>query len=193
MSSFNKEKFESGFNPKKYELEKTQAAELRTLIEESKLANTLGSSAFYDRRIEMKKQHYKDLIELAILSLVGSLPFKIKVDDGDRKAFEEILKELSTSYLEREKASLKAAMVSYGNTIDSAIVIESVKAYEKQLTAVKISTLELLTVKITDHNSGKFGSDIEVDKGSHWKKYSVLIIIGIVSVVLIATVLYFIL
>ena len=193
MGSFDKEKFDSGFNSKKFELEKTQSAEMRALIDKYKSANKLGSSEFYDRRIEMKKRHFKDIIELAIYSLVGSIPYKIKIDDDDRKAFEEILKDISTSYLEREKSSIKAAMVSYGNTIDSAIVTESVKTYEKQLTAIKISTLELLPIRIADHNNMKSGGLVHADKGGAWKKYTVLIIIGIIIVAICIAVLYFIL
>jgi hypothetical protein len=193
MGSFNKEKFESGFNPKKFELEKTQAAELRAFIENAKTAKTFGTSAFYDRRIEIKKKQFKDFIELAILSLVGSIPFKIKIDNEDKEAFEKILNELSTSYLELAKNSMKASLVSYGNTIDSVIVTESVKAYDKQLTAVKISTLQILPAKIADHNSGKFGSEVEIESGNRWKKYSVLIIIGIILVAVCVSVLYLVL
>jgi hypothetical protein len=193
MGSFDKEKFEGGFNPKKRELEKTQTKEVSALLDKDKLADTLNFSIFFDRRIEMNKRHYKDIIELAIYSLIGSIPFKIKIDDDDRKTFKEILKEISTSYLEQEKNSLKTAMVSYGYTIDSAIVTESITEYEKQLTAIKISAMELLPVKIKDHNDIKPGSGTEVETEQAWKKYSTLIIIGIIIVVICVAVLFFIL
>ena len=194
MGSFDKEKFETGFLPKKYELEKTQASELRSLIDKYKSLNKLGSPEFYDRRIEMKKRQFKEFIELAINSLIGTIAFKTKIDDGDIKTFEEILTELSTSYLEHEKAILKTAMISYGNTDDSPIVTETVKAYEKQLSAVRISTMEQLTIKITNHeNNVKIGSAGEFKNEGSWKKYNALIIIGIIVVVLCITVLYFIL
>jgi hypothetical protein len=193
MSSFNKEKFESGFLPKKYELEKNQSSELRLLIDKYKSANELGSAEFYDRRIELKKRQYKDFIELAINSLIGTIAFKIKIDDEDKKAFEEILTEISTTYIEHEKSSLKAAMVSYGNTIDSILVTETLKAYEKQLASVKISSMEHLSMKIANHEHNvNIGSLDEVKKEVSWKKYSVLIIIGIITVAICIAVLYFI-
>ena len=194
MGSFDKDKFDSGFLPKKYELEKTQASELRSLIDKYKSANKLGSSEFYDRRMEMKKRQFKDFIELAINSLIGTIAFKTKIDDGDIKTFEGILTELSTSYVEHEKVILKTAMISYGNTDDSPIVTETVKAYEKQLTAIKISTLEQLPIKITNHeNNVKIGSAGEFKNEGSWKKYSALIIIGIVIIIICVIVLYLIL
>jgi hypothetical protein len=193
MGSFDKDKFEGGFNRKKRELEKTQTKEVSALLVKNKLADTINFSSFFDRRIEMNKRHYKDIIELAIYSLIGSIPFKIKIDDDDRNAFEEILKEISTSFLEQEKCSLKAAMVSYGNSIDSNIVSESIKEYEKQISDVKISAMELLTVRITDHNNIKSCSGGEVENEQAWKKYSALIIIGIIIVIICVVVLFFIL
>jgi hypothetical protein len=193
MSGFNREKFESGFNPQKFELEKKQSSEMRALIDKHKSADTLGSASFYDQRIEMKKRQYKNFIELAINSFEASMPYKGKIDDDDRKAFESVLNEIATGYLEREKSSLKSAMISYGNTIDSEIVGASVKAYEKQLTAVKISTLELVQVKIESHNNGKLSSAGNVKDENAFKKYFALIVIGLVMAAIIITILYLVL
>jgi hypothetical protein len=192
MGSYNKDKFSSKFNPKKYELEKSQSSELRVLIEKHKSAGTLGSSAFYDQRMEMRKKHFRNFIELAINSLTGSILHKTKIDEEDKNAFEKELSEISTSFIEREINSLKAVMVSYGNLIDSTIVMESAKAYEKQLTAVKIDTIKLLAVKIEKHNNGEFGSG-NTRKESSWKKYRALIIMGFIIAVICVIVLYFIL
>jgi hypothetical protein len=190
MGSFDKEKFYSGFNYRKFELEKEQAAETRALVNKNSAANALDSSSFYDLRIELKKRQFKDLIELAIYSLVGSIPFKARIDEEDRKAFNEILLDVSKGFIDRESDIFKASMVSHGNTIDGAKVTESLKAFEKQLIAVRINTLELLPLKITEHNNIKPGSTGEIEKGQKWKKYSALIIIGIIVVIICAVVLY---
>jgi len=193
MGSFDKEKFETSFNPKRFELEKIQSTELRSLIEKNRLTNTLDTSAFYDRRIEMKMRHFKDIIDLATHTLTGSIAFKTKIEDDDKKDFEAILKEIYSNYVEHEKNSIKAAMVSYGNVIDSDIITESVKTYDKQLGAVMTTALEMLPTKIINHNNNlKLGSGAEVKIEASWKKYSALILIGIVVVIICLIVLYFI-
>jgi hypothetical protein len=193
MASFDKEKFNNGFNLKKFQLEKNQAAEMRSLIDINRSSGTLDSTSFYDQRIEMKKRHFKDIIELTINSLIGSIPFKAKIDEEDGKAFEEILKEISSAYVEREKSTFKVAMVSYGHTLDSQFVAESLKTFEKQLIAVKTGLLDNLQIKITDHNNIKSNRIGDVEKGQKWKKYTALIIIGLIIVIICIAVLYFIL
>jgi hypothetical protein len=191
MGSFDKEKFEASFNPKRFELEKIQSSELRSLIDKHRSTNTLDTSSFYDRRIEMKMRHLKDIIDLATHTLIGSIAFKTKIEDDDKIDFEAILKEIFSNYVEHEKSSIKAAMVSDGNVIDSDIVTESVKAYEKQLGAVMSTALEMLPTKIINHNNNlKLGSAAEVKVEASWKKYSALILIGIVVVVVCLIVLY---
>lgn len=192
MGSYNRDGFSDKFNPKKYELEKIQSAELRVLIEKHKSAGMLGSSAFYDQRMEMRKKHFRDFIELAINSFIGSIYNKTKIDDEDKNAFEKELNEIATSFIEREINSLKAVMVSYGNLMDSTVVIESAKAYEKQLATVKTDTIKLLSGKIAKHNSREFSS-ANAKKESPWKKYIALIIIGTIMTVICATILYLIL
>jgi hypothetical protein len=193
MGSFDREKFYSGFNYKKFELEKIQAAETRALINKNGAADILDSSSFYDQRIDLKKRQFKDLIELAIYSLVGSIPFKSGIDEEDGKAFNEIVIDISKGFLDHESDILKTSMVSRGNTIDSAKVTETLKAFEKQLNTVRSNTLELLPVKINEHNKIMPGSGGEVEKGQKWKKYSALIIIGIIVIIICAVVLYLIL
>ncbi|MGA7719955.1 MAG: hypothetical protein WCA84_02135 [Ignavibacteriaceae bacterium] len=56
MGSFDKDKFYSGFNYRKFELEKEQATETRALVNKNSSANTLDSPSFYNLRIELKKR-----------------------------------------------------------------------------------------------------------------------------------------
>jgi len=192
MGSFNREKFDDSFNPKKYELDKKQSTEMRSLLDKHKSAGTTGSASFYDSRIEMRKRHFSNFIELAVNSLAGSISHKVMIDDSDREEFEVVLNEISMNFLELEKNSLKASMVSHGNTVDSLIVTESVKAYEKQLAAIKTDSIKLLDRIIANHNNGLFENK-SGKKEVAWKKYTMLIIIALVLTAICFTVLYLVL
>lgn len=182
MSSFDKDKFETGFKPKLNELEKIQAAELHSLVEKFRASDSLKGTTFYDHRNEMRMRHFKDILDLATHALIGSIPFKSKIDEEETNEFKEILKEIFTSFWEHEQNSLKSIMVSYDETVNT---------YEKNLNAVFNSALELLPLKIKNHNKYiKIGNAADIVYEKPWKKYSALIVIGFVVVILCIIVLY---
>lgn len=149
--NFNRNKFERIFNTKRFEVENRHSNELNELSKKFAKNNSFNPGISLNERAELKQNQFKEYLSIWIDSIIESFGNSIITDD-DEIEMKKLLGRVIDSRIESEKNGVQSAMLSYGDTMGSAIISQSQENIAHKLFVVKNVCLDKLKLDIDNHN-----------------------------------------
>lgn len=188
MSDFNREKYNRLIRTKMFDLGDKQNKEFKDLFEIHNKNNSVNSSIFLKARLELKEKHFKERLNVIIVSLIKCVSPNSKIDENDKKIFYELV--TARGYIEQEKNGLRSALISYGLIPPNAIIDQNINALENHLNSILYNARDILELAIDEHNSN-VKPIYEKKSSDNWNRYGEEIIIGIIVTVIGGLILFY--
>jgi len=204
--NFNKEKFERIFRVKRFEVENRQSKEFKEIIKKFARENIRGSYSI-NSRFEMKGDHFKEILDVWIESLIESFEHD-EINPEAKIPIQRLFKDYTSHYIENEQRGFQSAMISYGHKPDSSIINDSLSSIKNKLYIIRNVRLDKLIIAIDKHNNSlviaehsnipsyeKHNQTLTNLKNNNsnnnlWEKYLKELIIGIIITVIGGIILY---